>query len=44
VTGELGQLIGVLSLDDVLDALAGDLHNLAGAVRNEQRIENALRT
>ena len=43
VTGELGQLIGVLSLDDVLDALAGELHNLAGAVRNEQRIENALR-
>ena len=43
VTGELGQLFGVLSLDDVLDALAGELHNLAGAVRNEQRIENAMR-
>jgi hypothetical protein len=26
--GELGQLIGVLSLDDVLDTLAVELHNL----------------
>jgi len=43
VTGELGQLFGVLSLDDVLDALAGELHNLAGAVRNEQRIESEMR-
>jgi hypothetical protein len=32
-----------LSLDDVLDTLAVELHNLAGAVRNEQRIESELR-
>ena len=44
VVGSLGELIGVLSLDDVLEALAGELQNLAGAVRNEQRIESALRT
>ena len=43
VIGELGQLFGVLSLDDVLDTLAGELHNLAGAVRNEQRIESEMR-
>jgi len=43
VTGELGELLGVLSLDDVLDALAGELQNLSGAIRNEQRIETALR-
>ena len=43
VVGELGQLIGVLSLDDVLDTLAVELHNLAGAVRNERRIESELR-
>lgn len=43
VVGSLGELIGVLSLDDVLDALAGELQNLAGAVRNEQQLESALR-
>ena len=43
VVGELGELIGVLSLDDVLDALSSELHNLAGAVRNELRVESALR-
>ena len=44
VIGEIGQLVGVLSLDDVLDTLAGELQNLAGAVRNERRIESELRT
>ena len=43
VVGSVGELIGVLSLDDVLDALAGQLQNLAGAVRKEQRFESALR-
>lgn len=43
VTGSLGELIGVLSLDDVLDSLAAELQNLAGAVRNEQRVETELR-
>src|SRR5688572_2850607 len=43
VVGSLGELIGVLSLDDILDALAGELQNLAGAVRNERRVETELR-
>lgn len=43
VVGSLGELVGVLSLDDVLDSLAAELRNLAGAVRNEQRFETALR-
>ena len=43
VVGNRGQLVGVLSLDDVLDSLAEQLQNLAGSVRNEQRIEGALR-
>jgi len=44
VVGGLGGLVGVLSLDDVLDALSNELQNLAGAVRNELRVETALRT
>ena len=43
VVGSVGELIGVLSLDDVLDALAAELQNLAGAVRNEQRFETEMR-
>jgi len=43
VVGSLGELHGVLSLDDVLDAVTGELQNLAGAIRNEQRFESALR-
>jgi CBS domain-containing protein len=43
VVGSVGELCGVLSLDDVLDLLAGELKNLAGAVRNEQRFEGELR-
>lgn len=44
VVGKLGELLGVLSIDDVLDALSAELGNLAGAIRNEQRFEKALRT
>lgn len=44
VVGKLDELKGVLSLDDVLDAVSGELRDLAGAVRNEQRIESTLRT
>jgi CBS domain-containing protein len=44
VVGKLGELLGVLSLDNVLDALSAELGNLAGAIRNEQRFEKALRT
>ncbi len=43
VVAHAGHLIGVLSLDDILGALAGELQDLAGAVRNELRIESALR-
>jgi CBS domain-containing protein len=43
VVGSLGELAGVLSLDEVLETLSGDLQNLAGAVRNERRVETTLR-
>jgi CBS domain-containing protein len=43
VVGHRGQLVGVLSLDDVVDALADELGAIAGSIRNEQRIEAALR-
>jgi CBS domain-containing protein len=43
VVGNRGQLIGVISLDDVIDALAQDLGDVAGSIRNEQRIEGAVR-
>lgn len=38
-----GHLVGVLSLDDVIGALAGELQDVAGSIQNEQRIEGALR-
>jgi CBS domain-containing protein len=38
-----GRLVGVLSLDDVLDWLATTLLDAAGTVRREQRIERQLR-
>jgi CBS domain-containing protein len=41
---DLGEhLVGVLSLDNVLDALAGELLNVAGSIRNERRIEGEMR-
>mgnify|MGYP006281403749 CR=1 FL=1 len=43
VIGTQGELIGVLSTDDIVDALADGLSALAGAIRNEQRIESTLR-
>jgi CBS domain-containing protein len=43
VVGQRGELIGVLSLDDVLEVLAGELQNLAGSIRNERVIEGSLR-
>jgi CBS domain-containing protein len=43
VVGKRGELVGILSLDDILDVIAGELQNVAGSIRNEQRIEGVLR-
>ena len=43
VVGQRGELIGVLSLDDVLEVIAGELQNVAGSIRNERLIEGSLR-
>ena len=43
VVGQRGELIGVLSLDDVLEVLAGELENVAGSILNERVIEASLR-
>jgi len=43
VVGALGQLRGVLSLDEVLDALAEELLGVVGSIRSELRMESALR-
>jgi CBS domain-containing protein len=44
VIGQSGNLVGVVSIDDVLETLAEELGNIAGTIRNEQRAESALRT
>jgi CBS domain-containing protein len=44
IVGRGGQLVGVVSLDDILDTLAGELAAVSGSIRNEQRLETALRT
>ncbi len=43
VVGPHGQLVGVLSLDDLIRSLARDLQEASGSILNEQRIEGALR-
>jgi hypothetical protein len=43
VIGHRGQLLGLVSLDDVLAELAGEIQDVAGSIANEQRIEAALR-
>jgi len=43
VTGPRGELIGVLSLDDMLELLAGELQNVAGSIHKERVIEGSLR-
>ncbi len=43
VVGSHGQLTGVLSLDDVIDSLVGQLQEVAGSIRTEQAVEHALR-
>lgn len=36
-------LAGVLAIDDVLERIAERLINIAGSIRNEQRMERAVR-
>jgi CBS domain-containing protein len=43
VVGNHGQLVGVVSLDDVIDELAAEPGAGAGSIRNERRVEGALR-
>lgn len=43
VVDRSGALAGVLSIDDVLETLAEQLINIAGSIRNEQRMERAVR-
>lgn len=38
-----GNLVGVVALDDIIDALVGELQDAAGAVRSEQLVEHTLR-
>jgi CBS domain-containing protein len=38
-----GQLVGVVSLDDILDVVAAEMVEVAGSLRNEQLVENTLR-
>ena len=43
VVGARGELLGVVSIDDVLETLADELGNIAGSIRHEQRFESAFR-
>ena len=43
VVGKYDELVGVLSLDDIIDALVGELAAVAGSIRSEQLIEHSLR-
>ena len=44
VVGEVGELVGVLSIDQILGALSGGLADLVGALRHGQQFETTLRT
>jgi CBS domain-containing protein len=43
VVDDGGRIVGVLSIDDVLDHLAGQLGSVAGSLRHEQAIERIAR-
>jgi CBS domain-containing protein len=43
VVGRRDELVGVLSLDEIIDALVGELESVAGAIRSEQLVEHSLR-
>ena len=44
VLGHRGELTGLLSIDDAVGVLSGELADIAGAMRQGQRIERELRT
>ena len=44
VVGPRGQLSGVLSIDDVVGHLVGQLADVAGSIRNELKAEETLRS
>ncbi len=44
VVSRAGQLVGVLSLDDVLDAMARQMAAVSGSISNEIQLERALRS
>lgn len=39
-----GEVVGVLSLDDLLEFIAREVESLSGAIRNERQIEGVTRT
>jgi CBS domain-containing protein len=43
VVGARGYVSGVLSIDDVVDHVVGQLADVSGSIRNEQRFERNLR-
>jgi CBS domain-containing protein len=43
VVGPQEELVGVISMDDIIDSLVGELEDVAGAIRSEQLIEHSLR-
>jgi CBS domain-containing protein len=44
VVSRAGQLVGILSLDDVLDVMARQMAAVAGSIDNEIQLERALRS
>jgi CBS domain-containing protein len=44
VVGPGGKVSGVLSIDDVLDHVVGQLSDVSGSMRNELTIERTLET
>jgi CBS domain-containing protein len=43
VVGDSGQLVGVVSLDDLLAVLAGELQDVSWSIERGRRVEQALR-
>lgn len=43
VLNNKGRLVGVMALDDALNAIAAQLSDIAASIRNEQRVERSVR-